>query len=208
MLAAERMAAGQWEFTLTGNGESRIMKQCMTPDQANEMNGDTKTARAFAEKRTNGRCTIKSYDIQGNTVNTPSSVATEPLKTPPRSWAIHRKEPKRLQRPTGKPIPERSRLADWAPVRRMRLGRVLHECATRTRLSSAVAGLCNSEQRLPTEPPHNTRAESYNSPPVCPMCRSDNVAIPLTRVAWWCGSCAVSMRTRLGARSEHATTSR
>ena len=47
--AAERMAAGQWEFTLTGNGESRIMKQCMTPDQANEMNGDTKTARAFAE---------------------------------------------------------------------------------------------------------------------------------------------------------------
>ena len=66
--AAERMAAGQWEFTLTGNGESRIMKQCMTPDQANEMNGDTKTARAFAEKRAKGRCTIKSYDIQGNTV--------------------------------------------------------------------------------------------------------------------------------------------
>ncbi len=68
MRAAERMAAGQWEFTLTGNGESRTMKQCMTPDQANEMNGDTKTARGFAEKRAKGRCTIKSYDIQGNTV--------------------------------------------------------------------------------------------------------------------------------------------
>ena len=53
--AAERMAAGQWEFTLTGNGESRIMKQCIAPDQANEMNGDTKTARAFAEKRAKGR---------------------------------------------------------------------------------------------------------------------------------------------------------
>jgi len=66
--AADRMAAGQWEFTLTGNGESRTMKQCMSPDQANEMNGDTKTARAFAEKRANGRCTIKSYDIQGDTV--------------------------------------------------------------------------------------------------------------------------------------------
>jgi hypothetical protein len=66
--AAERMAAGQWEFTLTGNGESRTIKQCMTPDQANEMNGDTKTARGFAEKRMKGRCTIKSYDIQGNTV--------------------------------------------------------------------------------------------------------------------------------------------
>jgi hypothetical protein len=66
--AAERMTAGQWEFTLAGNGESRIMKQCVTPDQANEMNGDTKTARAFAEQRAKGRCTIKSYDIQGNTV--------------------------------------------------------------------------------------------------------------------------------------------
>jgi hypothetical protein len=29
------MAAGLWEFTLTGNGESRIMQQCITPDQAN-----------------------------------------------------------------------------------------------------------------------------------------------------------------------------
>ena len=66
--AADRMAPGQWEFTLTGNGESRTMKQCMTADQANEMNGDAKTARGFAEKRNNGRCTIKSYDIQGNTV--------------------------------------------------------------------------------------------------------------------------------------------
>jgi hypothetical protein len=62
--AAERMVAGQWEFTLTGDGESRIMKQCIAPDQANEMNGDTKTARAVAEKRAKGRCTIKSYDIQ------------------------------------------------------------------------------------------------------------------------------------------------
>src|ERR1700737_1475540 len=65
---ADRMAAGQWEFTMTTNGESRTMKQCMTPDQTNEMNGDTKTARAFAEKKAKGRCTIKSYDIQGDTV--------------------------------------------------------------------------------------------------------------------------------------------
>jgi len=66
--AADRMAAGRWEFTLTGNGESRTVNQCMTPDQANEMNGDSQTARGFAEKRNKGRCTIKSYDIQGNTV--------------------------------------------------------------------------------------------------------------------------------------------
>jgi hypothetical protein len=67
--AADRMAPGQWEFTMTGDGESRTTKQCMTRDQANEMNGDTKTARSFAEKRANGRCTIKAYDIQGNTVS-------------------------------------------------------------------------------------------------------------------------------------------
>jgi hypothetical protein len=66
--AADRMAAGQWEFTMTGNGESRTFKQCMTPDQANEMNGDSKTARGFAEQRNKGRCTIKSYDVLGNTV--------------------------------------------------------------------------------------------------------------------------------------------
>jgi hypothetical protein len=67
--AADRMAPGQWEFTMTGDGESRTTKQCMTRDQANEMNGDTKTARSFAEKKANGRCTIKSYDVQGNTVS-------------------------------------------------------------------------------------------------------------------------------------------
>jgi hypothetical protein len=66
--AADRMAAGQWEFTMTGDGGSRTFSQCMTPDQANEANGDTKTARAYAEKKAKGRCTIKSYDIQGNTV--------------------------------------------------------------------------------------------------------------------------------------------
>ena len=66
--AADRMAAGKWEFTMTGDGESRTFSQCMTPDDANQANGDTKTARAYAEKKTKGRCTIKSYDIQGDTV--------------------------------------------------------------------------------------------------------------------------------------------
>jgi len=66
--AADRMAPGQWEFTLTGGGESRTTKQCISPDQANEMNGDARTARGFAEKRTKGRCTIASYEIEGNTV--------------------------------------------------------------------------------------------------------------------------------------------
>ena len=79
--AAERMAAGQWEFTMTGTGEPRILKQCITPDQANEMNGDTRTARAFAEKRAKGRCTIKSYDIQGNTVKYALSCGDRTIET-------------------------------------------------------------------------------------------------------------------------------
>ena len=53
---------------LTGNGESRTINQCITADKANEMNGDTRTARAFAEKNAKGRCTITSYDIQGDAV--------------------------------------------------------------------------------------------------------------------------------------------
>ncbi|MEO8078311.1 MAG: DUF3617 family protein [Acidobacteriota bacterium] len=65
---ADRMAAGQWEFTMSRSGEATSVKQCITPDKANEMNGDTKTARAFAEKSAKGRCTIKSYAIQGDTV--------------------------------------------------------------------------------------------------------------------------------------------
>jgi hypothetical protein len=66
--AADRMQPGKWEFTMTGNGELRTFSQCMTQDQANEANGDTKTARAYAEKKAKGRCTIKSYDIQSDTV--------------------------------------------------------------------------------------------------------------------------------------------
>jgi len=66
--AADRVTAGKWEFTMTGDGEPRTFSQCMTQDKANEVNGDTKTARAYAEKHAKGPCTIKSYDIQGDTV--------------------------------------------------------------------------------------------------------------------------------------------
>jgi len=66
--AADRMQPGKWEFTMTGDGAPRTFSQCMTQDQANEANGDTKTARAYAEKRAKGPCKVKSYDIQGDTV--------------------------------------------------------------------------------------------------------------------------------------------
>ncbi|HEX4966398.1 MAG TPA: DUF3617 family protein [Thermoanaerobaculia bacterium] len=66
--AADRLAAGKWEFTITTDGVSHTNNHCVTPAEANEVNGDAKTARDYAEKKAKGRCTIKSYDIQGNTV--------------------------------------------------------------------------------------------------------------------------------------------
>src|SRR6476646_5931221 len=65
--AADRMQPGKWEFTMTGDGEPRTFSQCMTQDKANEVNGDTKTARAYAEKHAKGPRTNKTYDIQGDT---------------------------------------------------------------------------------------------------------------------------------------------
>lgn len=67
--AAERMASGQWEFTMTTDGSTRTMSQCMTPDKTSEVNGDSKAGRERAEKNAKGRCTIKSYDIAGDTVS-------------------------------------------------------------------------------------------------------------------------------------------
>ena len=66
--AAERMERGQWEFAMTTDGSTRTFKQCITADKANEVNGDTQSARSFAEKHSNGRCTIKSYEVAGDNV--------------------------------------------------------------------------------------------------------------------------------------------
>ncbi|HEV7507386.1 MAG TPA: DUF3617 family protein [Thermoanaerobaculia bacterium] len=62
------MAPGKWEFTMTSNGVSSTLNHCIDAEEAGGVNGDAKTARAYAEKKAKGRCTIKSYDIQGNTV--------------------------------------------------------------------------------------------------------------------------------------------
>ncbi len=68
--AAERVRPGQWEFTIIHPvGEPNVFKHCITADEAASVNGDTKTARAYAEKKAAGRCTITSYDVHGNTVS-------------------------------------------------------------------------------------------------------------------------------------------
>ncbi len=68
--AAERLRPGQWEFTIIhAGGDTSVSKHCITADEATSVNGDTKTARAYAEKKAAGRCTITGYDVQGNSVS-------------------------------------------------------------------------------------------------------------------------------------------
>jgi uncharacterized protein DUF3617 len=66
--AADRMQPGKWEFTMTSNGTSSALNHCIDAAEAAGVNGDVKAARAAAEKKAKGHCTIKSYDIQGSTV--------------------------------------------------------------------------------------------------------------------------------------------
>ena len=67
--AAERLEPGQWEFTLTTDGASHTSAHCVTPADAGQVNGDVAAARAAAEKKAAGHCTVKSYGIQGETVS-------------------------------------------------------------------------------------------------------------------------------------------
>ena len=69
LLAAERLQPGQWEFTLTNDGASHTSAHCVTPTEAGQVNGDVATARAAAEKKAAGHCTVKSYAIQGDAVS-------------------------------------------------------------------------------------------------------------------------------------------
>ena len=51
LLAADRLKAGEWEFTTTTPGlGTRTFKKCMTAADAASVNGDEKTGRAAAEQ--------------------------------------------------------------------------------------------------------------------------------------------------------------
>jgi len=69
LYAADRMERGKWEFSMTTDGSTRTLTQCVTADKASEVNGDTTSARANAEKHSNGQCTIKSFEVAGDKVS-------------------------------------------------------------------------------------------------------------------------------------------
>jgi len=69
LLAAERLRAGEWEFTTShAKGESNTFKHCVTADEATSVNGDTTSARAYAERKAAGRCKVTEYKVGGDTV--------------------------------------------------------------------------------------------------------------------------------------------
>ena len=54
---------------MTTDDSTRTVKQCITTEKANEVNGDSKSGREYAEKNAKGRCAINSYEIAGDTVS-------------------------------------------------------------------------------------------------------------------------------------------
>jgi hypothetical protein len=70
LLAADRLKAGEWEFTTATPGHgTRTFKKCMTPADAASVNNDEKTGRAAAEKSAGQHCALKEYKIVGATVS-------------------------------------------------------------------------------------------------------------------------------------------
>jgi hypothetical protein len=67
--AADRMKSGKWEYTMTTDGETKSLRNCVTPEEAAGVNGDSRTARAWAEKKAGGRCAIEEFKIDGDVVS-------------------------------------------------------------------------------------------------------------------------------------------
>lgn len=67
--AADRIAAGQWESTMTTDGATSTAVYCLGAEQAAATNADAKAGREFAEKKAGARCAMKSYEANGDTVS-------------------------------------------------------------------------------------------------------------------------------------------
>ena len=71
LLAGARVVSGQWEHTMTTDGEAESDKatDCMTAEEAASINGDSKTGRAYYERKAHGTCKIKMFELKGNTMS-------------------------------------------------------------------------------------------------------------------------------------------
>lgn len=68
--AADRMAVGEWEYTMTTKGESRVAKSCVKKEVADIANGDSRLGRAAAERKSaKTNCKVTDFAVEGNTVS-------------------------------------------------------------------------------------------------------------------------------------------
>jgi len=71
--AADRVHSGQWETTMESGGRSRVIKSCVTPDEAQAMNGDESILKAGIEKATAATgCKVTAVKASGNQVTVSS----------------------------------------------------------------------------------------------------------------------------------------
>ena len=71
--AVDRVHAGQWETTVEAGGKSFSMKACVSPAEAEGMNGDEKTLRAGIETATAATgCKVTAVKASGNQVTVSS----------------------------------------------------------------------------------------------------------------------------------------
>ena len=66
--AADRFRAGHWELTTTTRGETSTVKRCVTAEEAETVNGDTKSSRASAERQAPS-CKYTDYKVDGDSVS-------------------------------------------------------------------------------------------------------------------------------------------
>jgi hypothetical protein len=69
LYAADRAIPGRWEFTMTTDGVPHTSTICMSAEDAEQVNGDSTSGRAAAEKKAAGRCTVESFTAAGKSVD-------------------------------------------------------------------------------------------------------------------------------------------
>jgi hypothetical protein len=66
--AFDRVRAGQWETTVTANGQSTTRSSCVAQGEADEINGDLASVRAFVEKNAAPGCMVTDVKVNAGQV--------------------------------------------------------------------------------------------------------------------------------------------
>ena len=75
--AADRVRAGQWETTLTVTGQAITRSVCLSQSDADAINGDAHTLKAYVEKvNAPAGCEVTDVTITGNQVKVTSVCAS------------------------------------------------------------------------------------------------------------------------------------